>query len=367
MNAADSYLSMPLPNRALHLWRYTPWQRIHPSGTPSEIPEVISPALVTLTLLDGSELPDSITISVATETSEKEYEDDVASAFIRAITTDGSIKISVEDGTICEQPLLLTIDSGGEVCGLQVELDIGRDADCELITIIDSGSDWFGLLRTGIIGEGARFNDVVVNRLGASRLLRWERITLASNSEVKIGTVGNGGSRTKADLRYLLNGRGGNLRVNGSIFSAGSQHNDHHIEILHEAPDTFSRLNWHSSCGGKSRTIGTGMLKIANGAKGSDSAQVFNNLLLSRNADANSIPELEVLENEVVGCGHGTANGPVDDEQMFYLKSRGFSEAGAKGIIIAAFLNATMKEMGSGTMHSWLNNLLSSGLIADTD
>ena len=90
------------------------------------------------------------------------------------------------------------------------------------------------------------------------------------------------------------------------------------------------------------------MLKIAKGAKGSDSAQLFNNLLLSRNAEADSIPELEVLENEVVGCGHGTANGPVDEEQMFYLESRGFTEAGAKGIIIAAFLNATVKEMEIG-------------------
>ena len=366
MNAVESYLSTPVPDRAQHLWRYTPWRHIHPSGAPSDMPEEISPATVTLTFLDGTELTNDITISVATETSENEYEDDVASAFIRAIVTDGTIKINVNEGAVFEQPLLLTLESEGDVCGLQVELNVGRNADCELITMIERGSNWFGLLRTGIIGEGAKFNDVVVNRLGASRLLRWERISLGHDSEVKIGTFGIGGIQTKADLRYLLNGRGCNLIVNGSIFSAGSQHNDHHIEILHEAPDTFSRLNWHSSCAGKSRTIGTGMLKIAKGAKGSDSAQVFNNLLLSRNAEADSIPELEVLENEVVGCGHGTANGPVDEEQMFYLESRGFTEAGAKGIIIAAFLNATVKEMGSKTMHSWLNKQLSLGLIADT-
>jgi Fe-S cluster assembly protein SufD len=104
------------------------------------------------------------------------------------------------------------------------------------------------------------------------------------------------------------------------------------------------------------------MLRIAHGAKGSDSAQVFNNLLLSKDAEADSIPELEVLENEVVGCGHGTASGPVDEEQLFYLKTRGFSDTGARGILISAFLNSTLNEMGSKQIHTWLDHLISDGL-----
>ena len=63
MNAVESYLSMPAPDRAQHLWRYTPWHRIHPSGVPSELPDVVSPALVNLTYLDGSELPDGVKLS----------------------------------------------------------------------------------------------------------------------------------------------------------------------------------------------------------------------------------------------------------------------------------------------------------------
>lgn len=100
------------------------------------------------------------------------------------------------------------------------------------------------------------------------------------------------------------------------------------------------------------------MLRIAQGAKGSDSAQVFNNLLLSRNAEADSIPELEVLEHEVVGCGHGTANGPVDEEQMFYLKSRGFSDSEAQAMLVSAFLNSTLKEMGSEQIHATLREIM---------
>jgi len=362
MSIEAEYLALPAPDRAQHLWRYTPWHRIHPTGKPEEIPSEVSPAVVSFTLLDGSELPKGVSISAIDGNITRNIDSDVGGAFIRALSSKGAIKITIDDGVIIEQPLLLTLESTGSVSGIQIDVSVGANSQTELLTLIESGADWFGLLRRGTINDSAIFNDVVVNRLGASKLLRIEEFTLLRDAQVKLGTVGSGGVQTKGDLRYILDGKGANLQVNGSILSAGNQHNDHHIEIMHQEPETFSRLKWHSSCGGKSRTIGTGMLRIAHGAKGSDSAQVFNNLLLSKDAEADSIPELEVLENEVVGCGHGTASGPVDEEQLFYLKTRGFSDTGARGLLITAFLNATLSEMGSKQTHTWLDHLISDGL-----
>tara|TARA_B100000809_G_scaffold117729_1_gene116092 strand:+ start:261 stop:1361 length:1101 start_codon:yes stop_codon:yes gene_type:complete len=362
MSIEAEYLALPAPDRAQHLWRYTPWHRIHPTGKPEEIPSEVSPAVVSFTLLDGSELPKGVSISAIDGNITRNIDSDVGGAFIRALSSKGAIKITIDDGVIIEQPLLLTLESTGSVSGIQIDVSVGANSQTELLTLIESGADWFGLLRRGTINDSAIFNDVVVNRLGASKLLRIEEFTLLRDAQVKLGTVGSGGVQTKGDLRYILDGKGANLQVNGSILSAGNQHNDHHIEIMHQEPETFSRLKWHSSCGGKSRTIGTGMLRIVHGAKGSDSAQVFNNLLLSKDAEADSIPELEVLENEVVGCGHGTASGPVDEEQLFYLKTRGFSDNGARGLLITAFLNATLSEMGSKQTHTWLDHLISDGL-----
>ena len=96
------------------------------------------------------------------------------------------------------------------------------------------------------------------------------------------------------------------------------------------------------------------MLRIDAGAKGADAGQLFHNLLLSEKAKANSIPELEVLESEVVGCGHGTANGPIDEQQLFYLSTRGFDEEQARAALIAAFLNTPLSDMGSHQLHAWL-------------
>jgi len=175
---------------------------------------------------------------------------------------------------------------------------------------------------------------------------------------VRAGTVSSGSERTKADLRYRMGEPGGNLRVLGSVLSADSMHIDHHVEIHHDAPETFSRLTWNSACGGDSRTVGTGMLRVADGSRGADAAQIFHNLLLSVDAEADSIPELEVLEHEVAGCGHGTANGPIDEDQLFYLGCRGFDPSDARGALIAAFLNSTLSEMGSDVLHGWLVRLL---------
>ena len=197
-------------------------------------------------------------------------------------------------------------------------------------------------------------NDVLIGLQENGTFLRSDSIKISRDAQVRAGTVSSGSERTKSDLRYKLEERGGSIKVLGSILSAESMHLDHHIEIHHEAPDTFSRLSWHSACGGDSRTIGTGMLQVNRGAKGADAGQIFHNLLLSDSAEADSIPELEVMENDVVGCGHGTANGPIDEEQMFYLKTRGFDEKEAKRALIAAFLNSTLSEMGGEKLHEWL-------------
>ena len=71
---------------------------------------------------------------------------------------------------------------------------------------------------------------------------------------------------------------------------------------------------------------------------------------------------MEVLEHEVVGCGHGTANGPLDENQLFYLQARGLDPSEARRMLISAFLNSTLSEMGSEELHNWLIVLLSSEL-----
>lgn len=364
MDSASRYLSLGKPNRADHLWRYTSWKKVHPTGDIAEMPPLGQPEL-SLSMMDGSEPPSGIRLEQGIEGDlDFSMDNALTNAFLHASAKSSQWTLVVDRGFAPGKPIILEISPGDSPSVAHISLDIGEISEFELVTKITGRSEWFGLLRTGQIRNGAIMNDVVLGLQEKGTLLRSDAIVIGRDAQVRAGTVSSGSERTKSDLRYIMGDPGGNIRVLGSILSADSMHLDHHIEIHHEAPETFSRLSWHSACGGSSRTIGTGMLTIRKGSKGADAAQIFHNLLLSESAKADSIPELEVMENDVVGCGHGTANGPIDEDQMFYLKARGFDEDGAKSSLIAAFLNSTLSEMGGTELHEWLVSELSLKLEA---
>ena len=362
MESASEYLTFAEPDKSNHLWRYTPWRRVHPTGDVFGIPELES-ADVSLVGLDGGPAPEGIRLEkgLTSELGLPEA-DPVTGSFLRAVSSNSQWTLCVDPGFSSDHPVILDIVSGEFASVLHLALEIGRLAELELVTRVRGTGEWFGLLRTGVIREGCSINDVVVGLMGNGTLLRVDSISIGRDAQVRAGTVSSGSIRTKADLRYRMGEPGGDLRVLGSVLSTGSMHLDHHVEIHHEAPETFSRLSWHSACDGKSRTVGTGMLRVANGSTGADASQLFHNLLLSSDAEADSIPELEVLEHEVVGCGHGTANGPIDEDQLFYLEARGFDPPEARSALIAAFLNATLSEMGGDSLHDWLVRLLADEL-----
>jgi len=355
MDPASVYLSSEMPDRANHLWRYTSWKKVHPTGDVREIPDVISAPTAILKTIDGSPLPEGITlVQSQTESQGLPNEEIITKSFLREVTKNSKFTLSVSPKFRSSTPLVLDIQASGDFCAAHFCLEIGRLAEFQLVTVVRGDCDWFGLLRTGSTGEGSVCNDVFVNKMSRGVTLRVESISIPRDSQFKSGTVSSGSTITKADLRYRMHGPGGSLNVLGSILSAGNMSLDHHIEIYHDSPETYSRLDWNSACGGSSKTVGTGMLRVSKGSNGADAAQLFSNLLLSGNAQADSIPELEVSEHDVVGCGHGTASGPVDENQMFYLESRGMSPSESKSTLIAAFLNSTLSEMGGDLMHGWL-------------
>ena len=140
------------------------------------------------------------------------------------------------------------------------------------------------------------------------------------------------------------------------------RHDDHHIEILHKAGHTNSSLTVNSSCADRGHAIGTGLLMIEENCDGTDAGQVFKNLLLSDRARAESLPELEVLSDDV-SAAHGAASSPVDQEQIHYLMSRGFSPKHAEAMIVEGFLvnsfskidNKEIKDFLTGSLNNHLN------------
>jgi len=130
----------------------------------------------------------------------------------------------------------------------------------------------------------------------------------------------------------------------------------------HASPNSRSRQLFKNVVGGKGRIVNQGRVIVREGAVKSDSHQLFKALLLSPRAEADAKPELEIFADDVM-CGHGTAIGALDEDSLFYLRSRGIPEQEAKLVLIRAFLAEAIEGFGSEETRNTLMSELEGALM----
>ena len=163
-----------------------------------------------------------------------------------------------------------------------------------------------------------------------------ERIKIKRNGKLDwvYGAVGSRLTKTFANLDLI--GEGAVANVTGFYVTANQQHMDHDTQQNHLAKNTSSDLLYKGALEDNSRSVWQGMIYVAPGAQQTDGYQANRNLILSRNARADSIPGLEILADDV-RCTHGATVGKIDPEQIFYLKSRGVPNDQAEQLIVSGF------------------------------
>ncbi len=156
------------------------------------------------------------------------------------------------------------------------------------------------------------------------------------------GAVGSRLTKTFADLD--LAGEGSTGRMSGFYFSDGDQHLDLDTQQNHLAPHTTSDFLYKGALKGASRTVWQGMIYVAPGAQKTDGYQANRNLVLSKDARADSIPGLEILADDV-RCTHGATVGKMEAEPLFYLKSRGIPQSEAEMLVVEGFFDPIMQRI----------------------
>lgn len=147
------------------------------------------------------------------------------------------------------------------------------------------------------------------------------------------------GSRLTKNFSELdLAGQGAQGRMSGFYFTDGSQHLDHDTQQNHLAPNTNSDLLFKGALKGKSRSVWQGMIYVAPGAQKTDGYQANRNLVLDERARADSIPGLEICADDV-RCTHGATVGKLEQEPLFYLKSRGIPQSEAEKLVVEGFFD----------------------------
>ncbi|MGH2692115.1 MAG: Fe-S cluster assembly protein SufD, partial [Actinomycetota bacterium] len=168
-----------------------------------------------------------------------------------------------------------------------------------------------------------------------------QRAHVDRDARVSSLAVAFGADLSRTEVESVLAGPGGHSEMLGVYFTDGSQHFDHRSLQDHIAPHCTSDLLYKGALRDSSRVVYSGLIHIAPGAKGSDAFQTNRNVVLSDDAKADSIPNLEI-ENNDVRCSHAASVGPVDEDQVFYLQSRGISRDEAERLIVRGFFQEVL-------------------------
>lgn len=159
---------------------------------------------------------------------------------------------------------------------------------------------------------------------------------VAKNASLQWTIGALGAKLAKVNQHVALTGEDAEAQVNGVMFTQGKQHLNYSTHQHHKAAYCRSDLLYKSALQDKSRTVWRGMIKVDRGAQRTDAYQRNDNLMLSRDARADSIPGLEI-EADDVRCTHGSTSGRVDDQQLFYAMTRGYTRKEAVRMIVAGF------------------------------
>ena len=168
------------------------------------------------------------------------------------------------------------------------------------------------------------------------------RVERDGNLDWIFGAIGS--KLTKNFSELDLAGEGATGRMSGFYFTDGNQHLDHDTQQNHLAPHTTSDLLFKGALRGKSRSVWQGMIYVAKGAEKTDGYQANRNIILDEGARADSIPGLEILADDV-RCTHGATVGKLEEEPIFYLKSRGIPQKDAERIVVEGFFDPIMQRI----------------------
>ena len=193
------------------------------------------------------------------------------------------------------------------------------------------------------LGAGSKLRYVSLQDWGSGVThLSVQRAVIGRDAELRSLVVAFGGSLSRTEVESILQGDGGSSEMLGLYFADADQHFDFRSIQDHIGSRTASDLLYKGALKGRSRAIYSGTVVIEHEAHKCDAYQTNRNILLSETAKANSIPNLEILTNDPVRCGHAASVGPVDEDTLFYIQSRGIPYEEAERLVVFGFFQEVL-------------------------
>ncbi len=349
--------AMPLPTDAEEVWRYSRVGEIsfadftEVSG-PQDRTEVRFVEQKGLVVARGAAVDSQLVGTLLPDTT-----DAFALASIAYLGDVTSIEVA--GGVSVSEPIHLdrTIVSGGIIFGTRLVISVGAQAECTVIERLSS-ADVASLVlpMTEIrLALGARLRYITVQELGASaRQIAMTVCETGADATLSTMAVALGGAYARLRNDARITGKGAHNELLAVYFGEGTQMHDFRTTQDHIAPKSTSELVFKGAVKDSSRSVYSGLIRIGEDARGTVANQTNRNLLLSPNAGAESVPNLEIQNNDVK-CSHASAVGPIDEDHRYYLESRGVPSDVAERLIVLGFFAELLERIPDAHLRAELS------------
>jgi Fe-S cluster assembly protein SufD len=262
--------------------------------------------------------------------------------------------VTVGRDTQVAEPVNISVNGPGEGAVAYGHLQIRVDELGEAVVVIDHrGSGTYADNVEFIVDDAARLTVVWIADWADDVVhLSAHHATVGKDAVLRHVTVTLGGEVVRMSANVRFSGPGGDAELLGLYFADDGQHLESRLLVDHAQPDCKSNVLYKGALQGDpgsalpdAHTVWVGDVLIRAAATGTDTFEVNRNLVLTDGARADSMPNLEIETGEIVGAGHASATGRFDDEQLFYLRSRGIPEEQARRLVIRGFFGEIISKI----------------------
>ena len=345
LNPPPSYdlADHPVPTGREEVWRFTPLKRLR--GLLDG--EASSSALTWTT-----EIPAGVTLSeidAATAREIGELAPNDRPSALAVANAASAVPLDVPADLEVDEPVVLRLhgESVDDVVWGHHVLRFGAHSKATVV-LVHTGSARYSATTSVVVGDGAQVNVLTMQDWDDDAVhLGRDAIRVGRDASVRHTSISFGGDVVRLHANVEYDAPGGEAELFGLYFADEGQHLEHRLFADHNAPKTKSNVLYKGALQGQgAHTVWIGNVLIRPVAEGIETYEENRNLVLTDGCQADSVPNLEIETGEIEGAGHASATARFDDEQLFYLRSRGVSDEEARRLVLHGFFNDLIRKVG---------------------
>jgi Fe-S cluster assembly protein SufD len=366
--ALDIFESLEEPSGVEEDWRYVdydlPFSELSQIDAPGD-PLSSGPFLASLTdtsgqvlIVDGQVIENTSNgvsvVALGDLADERDFSavapDHNKLAAAHAAFANDAVFVDIASSQTMESPLVIEVQgvTPNAASFPHIAVAVGENAEARVLVVYRSADGVELLMVPEIdlrVSDGGRLRFLSVQGLDpAATIVAHQRMTLGRDATGRMGEVGLGAKLGRLDLGVSLVGDGASSEMVGVYFGEGSQTLDYRMLINHSGRNTSSDVFLKGAVEDDAQSVFTGLLRIEKDARRTSTFETNRNLVLSENAKAHSVPNLEILCDDVI-CGHASSVGPLEDDHLYYLQSRGLSKDRAERLLIKGFFQEAIDRL----------------------